>query len=414
MATAPKAASKGPEEKSPAQTGPALTIGVLAETAAGERRVALDPATVAVLAKAGRDVFVQSGAGAKATFGDAEYTNAGATVTTRAKVISSSEVLPMLGFPDDELAKSLRSGQLIVGLLDPLNNLKPVAALAGKGVTTVALELLPRTLSRAQSMDALSSQSSAAGYRAGIVAAAQYARYLPMMITASGTATPAKAIVIGTGVAGLQAIATLKRLGAVVTGYDIREASRGEVESLGATFLTSSVAKGAGEGGYARAMTAAEQETQQAELAKALVSFDIIITTAKVPGRTPPELVSAATLKSLRAGTVCVDLGASDQGGNVAGSVDGKTTVTPDGVTVVGAGQLASGLPASASQMYARNVLAVIDALAPENVIAVDETDEVQQNIVVSYGGTVTNAAVRKALKLEPLATATRAKEQES
>jgi NAD(P) transhydrogenase subunit alpha len=376
---------------------------VLTETAAGERRVALDPSAVAVLTKAGRAVLVQSGAGAKATFADSQYTAAGATVATRAKVIAASTVLPVLRFPDEQLAKALRKGHLVVGLLDPLNNLKSIAALADRGVTLVALELLPRTLSRAQSMDALSSQSSVAGYRAGIVAAAEYARYLPMMITASGTATPATAIVIGTGVAGLQAIATLKRLGAVVTGYDVREASRGEVESLGAKFLTSSVAQGAGAGGYARAMTAAEQKTQQAELAAALAGFDIIITTAKVPGRKPPELVSTATLRSLRPGTVCIDLGASELGGNVVGSVDGKTTITAGGVTVVGAGNIASGLPASASQMFARNVLAVIASLVPENVVVVDGTDEVHRNIVVSHAGTVTNAAVREALKLDPL-----------
>jgi NAD(P) transhydrogenase subunit alpha len=227
-----------------------------------------------------------------------------------------------------------------------------------------------------------------------------------MMITASGTATPAKAIVIGTGVAGLQAIATLKRLGAVVTGYDVREASRGEVESLGAKFLTSSVAKGAGAGGYARAMTDAEQSTQQAELAKALVDFDIIITTAKVPGRKPPELVSADTLKSLRAGAVCVDLGSSDKGGNVAGSVEGKTIVTANDVTVIGAGDLASDLPASSSQMFARNVLAVLAQLVPADAIVIDRADEVQKNIVVSFDGTIINAAVRAASKLEPLPAA--------
>lgn len=381
----------------------ALTVGVLTETAAGERRVALDPSAVERLTKAGRTVMVQSGAGVNATFDDAAYTDVGAALATRKQIIAKCTVIPVVRFPDAELARALRSGQLLVGLIDPLNHLKDISDLAGRGVSMVALELLPRTLSRAQSMDALSSQSSAAGYRAGIVAAAAYGRYLPMMITAAGTATPAKAIVIGTGVAGLQAIATLKRLGAVVTGYDVRAASRGEVESLGAKFLTSSVAQGAGDGGYARAMTATEQKTQQAELAKALVGFDIIITTAKVPGRTPPELVSAATLKSLRAGSVCVDLGSSDKGGNVAGSVEGKTTVTPSGVTVIGAGDLASELPASASQMYGRNVAAVISVLVPAGEIVVDETDEVQQNIVVSYHGAITNAAVRKALKLDAL-----------
>ncbi len=383
----------------------ALTVGLLAETAAGERRVALDPSAVERLARAGRVVLVQSGAGVSANFEDAAYTAAGATVTSRKRVVAEATVIPVVRFPDGELARALRAGQLLVGLVDPFNNLDAIADLARRGVTVVAFELLPRTLSRAQSMDALSSQSSAAGYRAGIVAAAAYGRYLPMMITASGTATPAKAIVIGTGVAGLQAIATLKRLGAVVTGYDVRAASRGEVESLGAKFLTSSVAQGAGDGGYARAMTEAEQATQQAELAAALADFDIIVTTAKVPGRTPPVLVSAATLKSLRAGSVCVDLGSSDRGGNVAGSVDGQTIVTAGGVTIVGAGDLASDLPASASQMYGRNVLAVIAALAPANVIVVDPSDEVHRNIVVSHDGTITNAAVRAALKLDPLAT---------
>jgi NAD(P) transhydrogenase subunit alpha len=376
---------------------------VLDESSVGERRVALDPTAVERLTKAGRVVLVESGAGASATFEDSAYVAAGASVATRKQIVAKSDVIPVLRFPDPALAKALRAGQTLVGLIDPLNHLPGIADLAHRSVTAVALELLPRTLSRAQSMDALSSQSSAAGYRAGIVAAAAYTRYLPMMITASGTATPAKAIVIGTGVAGLQAIATLKRLGAIVTGYDVRAASRGEVESLGAKFLTSSVAQGAGDGGYARAMTDAEQKTQQAELAKALIDFDIIITTAKVPGRKPPELVSADTVKSLRAGSVCVDLGSSDKGGNVVGSVAGKTTVTQNGVTIVGAGDLESDLPASASAMYARNILAVLASIVPADVIAIDLSDEVQKNIVVAFGGTITNAAVRTASKLEPL-----------
>ncbi|MHC5796426.1 Rossmann-fold NAD(P)-binding domain-containing protein [Lacisediminihabitans sp. FW035] len=386
-----------------ASATPALTVGVLKESAAGERRVALDPTAVKRLTSGGRVVSVESGAGARAGFADAAYTDAGAIVVSRKQIIATCTVIPVLRFPDDTLAEALRSGQMLVGLIDPLNHLRGITDLAGRGITAVALELLPRTLSRAQSMDALSSQSSAAGYRAGIVAAAAYGRYLPMMITASGTATPAKAIVIGTGVAGLQAIATLKRLGAVVTGYDVRAASRGEVESLGAKFLTSSVAQGAGNGGYARAMTDAEQVTQQAELATALADFDIIITTAKVPGRTPPELVSEATQKNLRSGTVCVDLGSSDKGGNVAGSVDGTTTVTEGGVTIIGAGELASDLPASASQMYGRNIIAVIASLVPANLVVIVPSDDVHKNIVVSHDGTVTNAAVRSALKLDAL-----------
>jgi len=223
-----------------------------------------------------------------------------------------------------------------------------------------------------------------------------------MMITASGTATPAKVIVIGAGVAGLQAIATTRRLGAVVTGYDVRTASRREVESLGATFLTSSVAQGASASGYANAMTAAEATTQQSELASALTSFDVIITTAKVPGRTPPVLVSADTLSRLRFGSVCVDLGSSEKGGNVAGSVVGQRILTAGGVTVIGAGELASDLPTSASQMYGRNVVSVIASLVPGDHVVVDPTDEVHRNIVVSHRGEVTNAEVRAALDLEP------------
>jgi NAD(P) transhydrogenase subunit alpha len=380
-----------------------LTIGVLAETASGEHRVALDPTAVAKLVKAGRTVMIEAGAGVAASFDDDAYTAAGAQIASLTAILKACDVLAVVRPPDDTLAKKLRKGQTILGLLEPLTHPDLIASLTKRGITTVAFEFVPRTLSRAQSMDALSSQSSAAGYRAAIVAADAFGRYLPMMITASGTATPAKVIVIGAGVAGLQAIATTRRLGAVVTGYDIRDASRQEVESLGAKFLTSTVSAGAGVGGYARVMTDAERATQQAELAAALVNFDIIITTAKVPGHTPPELVSAATIASLRSGSVCVDLGASELGGNVAGSVEGKTTVTDGGVTVVGAGELASELPASSSQMYARNVTAVIDSLAPNDKLVIDATDAVHQVIIVGHDGEVSNPAMRKVLGLEEL-----------
>ncbi|MDQ1549189.1 MAG: H+-translocating transhydrogenase subunit alpha [Microbacteriaceae bacterium] len=381
----------------------ALAVGALKETAPGERRVALDPEAVARLVAAGKSVFIESGAGTAASFTDAAFETSGATVGTRAQVIAAADVLAVVRYPDDAVASTLRSGQVLLGLVDPLNHLAETERLASAGITVVALELLPRTVSRAQAMDALSSQSSAAGYRAGIVAAEAFGRYLPMMITASGTARPAKVIVIGTGVAGLQAIATTKRLGAVVTGYDVRADSRGEVESLGAQFMTSSVSNGAGAGGYARALTAEEQATQENELAAALVGFDIIITTAKVPGRTPPVLVSARTLAALHPGSVCIDLGSSDRGGNVAGSVDGATVVTEGGVTVVGAGELASDLPTSSSQMYGRNVVSVLASLAPGEGIEIDPTDAVHLAIVVSHSGEITNAQVRAALDLDPL-----------
>jgi NAD(P) transhydrogenase subunit alpha len=399
MAAAATPSAPTPDE--PAVT--TLRVGVLAETAEGEHRVALDPTAVAKLVKAGRTVQLESGAGDAASFPDEAYIAAGAAIATRAAILTNCQVVAVVRSPDDTLVAALTKGQTLLGLLDPLNHPDMIRDLTTRGVTTVAFEFVPRTLSRAQSMDALSSQSSAAGYRAAIVAAHAFGRYLPMMITASGTATPAKVIVIGAGVAGLQAIATAKRLGAIVTGYDVRAASQQEVESLGAKFLTSSVAAGAGAGGYARVMTDAEKATQQKELDAALADFDVIITTAKVPGHAPPELVSAATLTSLRPGSVCIDLGSSALGGNVAGSVEGQTTVTAGGVTLVGGGELAADLPASASQMYGRNIVAVLDSLAPDGEIVVDPTDAVHQGIVVGHDGDVSNAAMRALLKLDPL-----------
>lgn len=388
-------------------TAKAAAIGVLAETAAGERRVALDPSAVSTLVKLGHAVLIEVSAGQAASFPDAAYISAGATLTTRAKVLGGCDVLAVVRAPEQAVVKQLRAEQTIIGLLDPLNNLEQMRALADRRVTAVAFELLPRTVSRAQAMDALSSQASAAGYRAAIVAAAAYDRYLPMMITASGTATPAKVIVIGTGVAGLQAIATARRLGAVVTGYDVRAASRQEVESLGARFLTSTVSQGAGNGGYATALTATERTAQQGELSAALVGFDIIITTAKVPGRTPPVLVTRQTLDALRPGSVCVDLGSSDKGGNVVGSLPNTTTITPNGVTVIGAGELAADIPASASQMYGRNVVAVLASLMPNGVMAFNPDDEVHQGIVVCTAGNLVTPAIRAALHLEPAAPKT-------
>jgi H+-translocating NAD(P) transhydrogenase subunit alpha len=377
------------------------TIGVLREIADGERRVALDPPSVAALIKRGHAVLIEAGAGTAAALLDGAYESAGATIGSRSVVMGRCDVLAVVRPPARALLTQLRAQQTIIGMLDPLQNSAAMKVLADHLVTAVAFELLPRTLSRAQSMDALSSQASAAGYRAAIVAAEAFGRYLPMMITASGTATPAKAIVIGTGVAGLQAIATLGRLGAVVTGYDVRAASRQEVESLGAKFLTSTITQGAGNGGYATALSDEERSAQQSELSAALIGFDIIITTAKVPGRTPPVLVTKKTLDSLRAGSVCVDLGSSDRGGNVATSVPGTTTLTPGGVTVIGAGEIAADLPGSASQMYSRNVVAVLASLFPAGALAFDSTDEIHRDIVVCTAGGVVNPAVRSALALD-------------
>ncbi|MGV8882342.1 MAG: NAD(P) transhydrogenase subunit alpha [Rhodoglobus sp.] len=378
-----------------------LIVGVLSERSSREHRVAIDPAAAARLIRSGFAVVAEEGCGTDANFPDAAYVSAGAIVGDRAHVLQSSTIIATLSCPPQAVITALREGQLVVGLIEPMNSLDSIASLAQRGVTLVALDLLPRTASRAQGMDALSSQSSAAGYRAAIVAADRFGRYLPMMITAAGTATPAKAIVVGAGVAGLQAIATVKRLGAVVTGYDVRAASRGEVESLGARFLTSSVMSGAGQGGYARALTEAEQRTQQEELQTVLTGFDIIITTARVPGRVPPVLVSAQTLAMLKPGSVCIDLGASDRGGNVVGSVDGESITTTRGVIIVGGGNLAAELPASASEMYGRNIVSAIESLAPDGVITIDPSDEIHCAVVVCHGGEVTNVSIRAAMSLD-------------
>lgn len=380
-----------------------MKIGALRETAAGEKRVALDPDAVQRLVTLGRDVVIESGAGARASFPDIAYVAAGATIASRSDVLGTVDVLAVVRAPDASVVDALRSDQLIIGFLEPTVNPELISRLAAKRVTAAAFELLPRTVSRAQSMDALSSQASVAGYRAAIVASEAYGRYFPMMITASGTARPASVIVLGTGVAGLQAIATARRLGAQVTGYDVRADSREQVESLGAAFLTSSIAAGAGAGGYARAMTTEEQAQQQKELSAALIGFDVIITTAKVPGRTPPLLVPAETLAALKPGSVCVDLAASDRGGNVAGSIDREQFTTENGVVVIGAGELAADMPASASQMYARNVLAMIADLTVDDSVSFDLAEQVQGAVVVSHAGQVTSADVRAALKLAPL-----------
>ncbi|MBF4606901.1 NAD(P) transhydrogenase subunit alpha [Curtobacterium sp. VKM Ac-1393] len=374
-----------------------ITIGVLRETAVREQRVALDPEVSALLVAAGFQVCIEHDAGVAASCTDAEYTAAGATVTARDEVLQRGDVIAVVRPPDSLLAAMLRTGQTLIGLVDPLAHPELMRQLADAHVDVLSFELLPRTLSRAQAMDAVSSQASTAGYRAAIVAAAAFERYFPMMITASGTARPARVLVIGAGVAGLQAIGTAKRLGAVVTGYDVRPASRGEVESLGATFLTSSITAGGGSGGYARPLSAEESVAQQAELADHLTRFDVIITTAKVPGRTPPLLVTAATLAALEPGSVCVDLAATAHRGNVAGTVDGTTTRTATGVIVIGAGSLSSELATSSSHMYARNVHALLSLVCPDGVVSIDLRDEVQRAVVVCRDGAVVNEAVRTA-----------------
>lgn len=373
-----------------------VQVGVVKETAAGERRVALTPDAVPRLRNAGVEVLVESGAGAGAWFPDEDYAQAGATVVDGTSLYEKADIVLCIGQPAPE---RLRAGQAVIGMLAPLLNPSVMARLAGSGVTAISLDGLPRTLTRAQGMDALSSQANVAGYKAVLVAADAFERFFPMLITAAGTSKPASVLVLGAGVAGLQAVGTARRLGAIVRAYDVRPASKEEVRSLGAQFIElTSVASGAGEGGYARALTDAEQAAQQAELSEHIAKHDVVITTAQIPGRRPPLMVTADAVKSMRAGSVIVDMAASPLGGNVEISKPGETIVTTNGVTVIGAGSLPSEMPTSASVAYARNISALLLHLLSDGQLAIDTEDEIQRGVVVAHGGSVVHEATAKLL----------------
>ncbi len=376
-----------------------MKVAVVKESAPGERRVALVPETVPRLTAAGLEVLVEQGAGDAAWFPDSAYAEAGATVVATADLYAAADVILTVTRPDEAAMGRLRAGQTVVGMLSPLVSPQLARQLADKGVTAVSLDLLPRTLSRAQGMDALSSQANVAGYKAALVAAEAYGRFFPLLITAAGTARPAKLLVLGAGVAGLQAIGTARRLGAQVSGYDVRPASKGEVESLGAAFLElTSVVSAAGEGGYARELTAEERDAQQAELAAHIARHDVVITTAQVPGRRPPLLVSEDAVAAMAAGSVIVDMGASALGGNVAGSAPGQTVVTPNGVTIIGATNLPATVPTAASNAFSRNISALLLHMTADGALQIDTTDEIQAGVVITRDGEVVQPAVAKLL----------------
>ena len=376
-----------------------MKAAVVKETAPGERRVALVPDAIAKLRPAGIEVMVERGAGDGAWLTDAAYADAGAAIVSAAELYETANVILTVTKPQAATVSKLRKGQAIIGMLAPLTDPGLAAALTAQGVTVISLDGLPRTLSRAQAMDALSSQSNVAGYKAGLVAAATFGRFFPMLITAAGTARPAKVLVLGAGVAGLQAIGTAKRLGAVVSGYDVRAASKGEVESLGATFLElTSVEAGAGEGGYARELTAEERQAQQEELTGHIARHDVVITTAQVPGRRPPLLVTEDALKAMSPGSVIVDMGASALGGNVTGSRPGETVVTENGVTIVGADNLPATVPTAASNAYSRNISALLLHLTKDGALAIDTADEIQAGVVIAHDGKVVQESVARLL----------------
>lgn len=381
-----------------------MKVGVARETAPGERRVALVPEALGRLISAGHEILVEAGAGAGCFFTDEAYVEAGATVLPTDELYARAEVILRVQKPSAEEAARLRSGQILIGLLQPLLDPALMATLAERGVTVLSLDLIPRTLSRAQSMDALSSQANIGGYKAVLLAANAFGRYFPLLTTAAGTAKPANVLILGIGVAGLQAIGTARRLGAVVRAYDVRPETKEQAESLGAQFVTLKTAIDAtGAGGYARELTPEERAAQQAELNDVVAAHDVVITTAQVPGRKPPVLVTAAAVAKMKPGSVILDMAASTLGGNCELSKPGETIVTENGVTILAPENLPAQMPMSASQFYARNISALLLHMTKDGTVTIDLSDEITGPVTVSHGGQIVAEAVRTLL--EPAAT---------
>src|SRR5215218_3879190 len=370
-----------------------MKIGVPKETAQGERRVALIPDVVKTLAAKEIEVAVEPGAGEGASHPDSEYTDAGAKVGD--DVWGADVVLKVNPPTDDELGR-LRPGQALIGFLQPLTNAELARSLADKGVTSFAMESIPR-ITRAQSMDALSSQANLGGYMAVLIAARESGKLFPMMTTAAGTIPPARVLVLGAGVAGLQAIATAKRLGGVVTGFDVRSVVKEQIQSLGGRFLEVEAVKDAeGEGGYARPLTDEENERLREELAEAAKRQDVIITTAQIPGRPAPLLITGDAVRSMQPGSVIVDL-AAETGGNVEGSKPGET-VEENGVKIIGPANLPSQMAANASSLYAKNLQNLVELMIDdEGNLKIDMDDEIIAGACLTKDGEIVNERAKEA-----------------
>ncbi|HEU4672027.1 MAG TPA: Re/Si-specific NAD(P)(+) transhydrogenase subunit alpha [Candidatus Limnocylindrales bacterium] len=376
-----------------------MKLGVARETAPGERRVALVPEALGRLVQSGYEILVEAGAGGGSQIPDSAYTEAGATVVPSEALYAQSDVVVRVQKPSPDEARRLREGQAVVGLLQPLLDPALMADLAKRGVTAISLDAIPRTLSRAQSMDALSSQANVGGYKAVLIAANAYGRYFPLLTTAAGTAKPANVLVLGIGVAGLQAIGTARRLGAVVRAYDVRPETAEQAESLGAQFVRLKTAIDAtGAGGYARALTPEEQAAQQQELNGVIAGMDVVITTAQVPGRKPPVLVTAEAVAGMKPGSVIVDMAASALGGNVELSRAGEAVVTDNGVTIIAPENLPATMPAGASAFYARNLSALLLAMTKDGALSIDLGDEIAGPVTITHGGEVVSEPVKKLL----------------
>ncbi len=390
-----------PGTDAPILAARASSVGAIREPLPGERRVAVTPSSASLLVKAGFDVRVESGAGVDAGYADPAYAGAGASLVDRAAALGADVLLRVRATSWPEGAEP-RQGAVVVGLGDPLGRPEDVEAVARGGATLFALELLPR-VTRAQPMDVLSSQATVAGYKAVLLAAEALPKMFPLLTTAAGTVTPARVFVVGAGVAGLQAIATARRLGGVVEAYDVRPAVREEVGSLGARFLEISLdtgGEGSGSGAYAQEMQEETLRRQRELMATAVAGADVVITTAQVPGRKAPVLVTAEMVDGMAPGAVVVDL-ACEQGGNCEVTRSGEVVVTDRGVRVIGPANITSTVPTHASQLYARNLANFLQYVVTEGELRVAADDEIATGTLVCHGGEVTHPRVRDALASE-------------
>jgi NAD(P) transhydrogenase subunit alpha len=387
-----------------------MRIGILKEAFPGERRVALVPLSLPQVAKAGAEVLIEHGAGTGAGFPDKDYAAKGATFADRRAVVDGADVLLQVrtaaanGHSGAEEAGALRPGQVVIGTCEPLTPGPGLPAMAGRGVTTFALELIPR-ITRAQSMDVLSSMATIAGYHAVLLAATSLPRMFPMLMTAAGTLAPARVLVIGAGVAGLQAIATARRLGARVEAYDVRPAVKEQVQSLGAKFVELALETSTAEdkGGYAKAQDDAFYKKQRELLGEVVAANDVVITTAAVPGQKAPVLVTADMVAGMAPGSVIVDL-AAERGGNCE-LTRADETVSVGGVTVIGPTNVASSLPYHASQMYAKNITTFLLAMLKKGELSINMDDEVVRDTLVTRDGEIVHPRVRHAFGLPALAS---------
>jgi len=358
-----------------------MRVAVPRETAGGERRVALVPETVSRLAPSGFEIRIARGAGEQAGFPDADYVEAGAELVDAGALLAGAQAVVRVSKPSPEEVAALEPGTVLVGFLDPLADSDGIARLRERQVIAFAMESIPR-ITRAQAMDALSSQATVAGYKAVLLAADRVPKLFPMLMTAAGTIAPVRALVIGAGVAGLQAIATARRLGAVVSAFDVRPAAQEQVESLGAAYLDLGVRAEETAGGYATELTPEQQAQQQAALEERIPDFDVVITTAAVPGRPAPKLIPATAVERMRSGSVIVDL-AAETGGNCELTSPGEV-VEHGGVAIVGTTNLPSLMAFHASQLYSRNVAALLQHLAPNGELELDWSDEITAGACVT------------------------------